>query len=338
MPDPSTRPPARTFTRRPDGPQYVDVPPRRQRQVWVDEVYDPPPGVDYTRVLSGPGHSAGIVVGGVVAAVLAFMMVAPGVVQTVVLGLGYLLRGRPDGSYEAYGTNALGFQYPEGMVAAHLMLAAMVPVALLLVRFLHRRRPVWLTSVQPGMRWRYLVLVAVVAAVVLNGVYWFSGGAKDFVYDPQPGWITWVVLVVLTAPLQAAGEEYLFRGYLTQVFGSFIKIRWVAVVLSALLFAAAHGTGQNLPMFASRFGFGLLMGVIVVVTGGLEAAIAAHAVNNVSTFLYAAASQGGVASAMAVKEVNWSQAAWNLAAYALVGVIAWTVGLALRAAKTTPAT
>ena len=50
----------------------------------------------------------------------------------------------------------------------------------------------------------------------------------------------WVVLlaIVLTAPLPAAGEEFLFRGYLLQISGMISRSPWLAVASSATIFAA----------------------------------------------------------------------------------------------------
>ena len=58
----------------------------------------------------------------------------------------------------------------------------------------------------------------------------------------------------------------------------------LAVVLSALLFALAHGIGQDLPIFVDRLAFGLVAGALVILTGGLEAAIAMHVLNNFLAF------------------------------------------------------
>ena len=82
------------------------------------------------------------------------------------------------------------------------------------------------------------------------------------------------MIVVLTTPLQAAGEEYGFRGYLLQAFGSLFATARVdggRVLVSATLFALAHGV-QNFPLFFDRFMFGLIAGWLVIRTGGLEAA------------------------------------------------------------------
>jgi uncharacterized protein len=83
----------------------------------------------------------------------------------------------------------------------------------------------------------------------------------------------------LLTPLQAAGEEYAFRGYLTQAFGGLFGREWAAVLFPAILFALAHGS-QSAPIFFDRFAFGLVAGVLVVHTGGLEAGIAMHVLNN----------------------------------------------------------
>ena len=69
-----------------------------------------------------------------------------------------------------------------------------------------------------------------------------------------------------------------------QAFGGVFGSRVVAVLLSSLLFALAHGIGQDLPIFVDRFAFGLVAGVLVILTGGLEAGIAMHVLNNFLAF------------------------------------------------------
>jgi membrane protease YdiL (CAAX protease family) len=114
------------------------------------------------------------------------------------------------------------------------------------------------------------------------------------------------VVVLVTTPLQAAGEEYLFRGYLLQAFGSFFGNRWVAIVATATLFALAHGA-QNPPLFFDRFAFGLIAGWLVTRTGGLEAGIALHVLNNFLAFGLALAF-GDLSSTLTVSSVSW----WNI--------------------------
>ena len=97
-----------------------------------------------------------------------------------------------------------------------------------------------------------------------------------------------LIVILLLTPLQAAGEEYLFRGYLTQAFGSLLWARRasqaLAVLGPALIFALFHGLSQDAPVFFDRFAFGVVAGILVIRTGGLEAAIAMHVLNNFLAF------------------------------------------------------
>ena len=59
--------------------------------------------------------------------------------------------------------------------------------------------------------------------------------------------------------------------------------------------AAAHGSQDGLT-FLDRFAFGLAASAVVWLTGGLEAAIVLHAVNNVLVFVLAGTLGEGVAT------------------------------------------
>jgi membrane protease YdiL (CAAX protease family) len=188
-----------------------------------------------------------------------------------------------------------------------------VPIAALIVRYIHRLRFRWLLSVLPGVRWRFfgicfgLGLVALVAQIAVSLV--LPGDQSDVSGSPHhlTGTLVALAVVILfTTPLQAMGEEFAFRGYLMQAFGSLSKSRTAAVLLTSLLFALAHGV-QNFPLFFDRFAFGLMAGFIVVRTGGLEAGIAMHILNNIAAFGFALVF-GDIAASLKVSEVSW----WNL--------------------------
>lgn len=181
---------------------------------------------------------------------------------------------------------------PAGLAYVNLVLAVAIPLTFLVGFALHGLRPGWLSSVRPRIRWPFfaaclgLSVVALVATVLVAAVLPQSGGTgidgtvNDFTRQTRD----FLLVVLLLTPFQAAGEEYFFRGYLTQAFGGLFGSRVVAVVLPALLFALAHGLGQSWPVFFDRFAFGLVAGVLVIWTGGLEAAIAMHVLNNFLAF------------------------------------------------------
>lgn len=177
---------------------------------------------------------------------------------------------------------------PAGLAYLNLVLAAAIPVTWFLVRMVHGLRPRWLASVRPRIRWRWfglclgLSVLSLFVTLVVSSMLpssssdpQVSGSLNDFTSTTRD----FLLVVLLLTPLQAAGEEYAFRGYLTQAFGGLFGNRFAAVVGPALLFALAHGA-QSAPVFFDRFAFGVVAGVLVVTTGGLEAGIAMHVLNN----------------------------------------------------------
>jgi len=203
---------------------------------------------------------------------------------------------------------------PASLLGLNLGIASMIPVTWLIMRFLHRMRPRWLASVVPRMRWRFfavclgIAVVALLAQVLVGSLLPATGG------DDLSGHLNHftrstalsAVVVLLTTPLQAAGEEYLFRGYLLQAFGSLFNSRWLAIIATATLFALAHG-GQNIPLFFDRFAFGLIAGWLVTRTGGLEAGISLHILNNFLAF-GVALTFGDLTSTLQISSVSW----WNI--------------------------
>ena len=125
--------------------------------------------------------------------------------------------------------------------------------------------------------------------------------------------------MLLTTPLPAAAEEYFFRGYLMQSLGSMIRSPWFGILTSAAVFTLFHGL-QSPALILDRFAFGVLAGWLVVRTGGLEAGIAAHVANNVSSFGLAALTST-VAQVRAISEVTWAAAAWDVGRFALFTVL-----------------
>lgn len=283
---------------------------------------DPGPGLLYSEVLLVEGvqrwYQALRGLTGATLAILSMFIVVP-LVNAVVLQVSWQVVGSP-GEYAEFARAGVAYQHPAGMIAAHLGLATLIPLTLLVVRYFHQVRPGWLVSVRPGLRWRYLLVNLAVATVVLNLVLIASVWGQGWELRPQPGFGWFLVAIILTSPLQAAAEEFLFRGYLMQALAP-VGGAWFGVVASALIFAAFHGA-QNLPLFLDRFGFGLLAGVLVVRTGGLEAAIAAHVVNNVFAFGYAGLTST-IAEVKATQVIGWGEAAWDLVGFAAFAGCSW---------------
>ena len=269
---------------------------------WVDRfATEPTPtGVRYDEILLGGTDRPKLrSAAGIMAAILAFFVVAQ-LVSQLMAGLGWLLL-RPGGEYRDW-LRAVGrFEIPWGMLSGHLALATLIPISLGAVLFLqHLGQPF------PTLK-------------------------------PQPDYWVFLVLILLTSPLQAAAEEFFFRGYMLQSFHTLApRSPWFGVVCSAALFALFHGT-QNLPLFLDRFAFGVLVGVLVVRTGGLEAAIGAHVVNNLMAFSYAGL-YSTIAEVKATQVIGWIDLAWDLGGFGVFTLLALLLGRRLQLAVTTPGT
>ena len=157
---------------------------------------------------------------------------------------------------------------------------------------LHGLRPRWLASVAPRIRWRCLLvcfglsvrravrdagrvamlLPAAAAATELVGeLNDFTARTRDF-----------LLVVLLLTPLQAAGEEYAFRGYLTQAFGGLFgqALGRSRCSFPALLFALAHGMPGRCRSSSTGSRSASSPASWSSCTGGLEAGIAMHVLNN----------------------------------------------------------
>jgi membrane protease YdiL (CAAX protease family) len=219
----------------------------------------------------------------------------------------------------------------------NVSLASLIPICLLLTWALHRLRPGWLSSVAPRLRWGWmaacfgLAFLALIVTVVVAAVLPSAGDATEMSGELNE-WTTttrdFVLVIVLLTPLQAAGEEYAFRGYLTQAFGGIFAPlgpqagRAAAVLLPALLFALAHGA-QDAPVFVDRLAFGLVAGILVITTGGLEAGIAMHVLNNFLAYGFALA-YGDMTSALNPTGGSWWQLPVTLTqSLAYLGLATW---------------
>ena len=173
---------------------------------------------------------------------------------------------------------------PISNVGLDLGLAALIPVSGLAVAIAHHARPRWVSSVVGGIRWSWLGRCLLACLPV-----WVLYLGLGFLLDPvEPGrpdhWVLLLVMAVVLTPFQAAGEEYLFRGWLVQNVGGYFARPLaglvVSTVASAALFAAAHGSADPWILLSIA-----TLAVAACLanwrTGGLEAGIAMHVVNNV---------------------------------------------------------
>jgi uncharacterized protein len=206
-------------------------------------------------------------------------------------GVGLFLAGDVDVAAENPDISGPGF-----ILLINLVTAVAIPVVWLAWGAAHRMPIGWSSSVLGRLRWRLFpsyvgyALLTIGASILLALGLAVAGGWEVTGPVESYGWL--VAVVLLTTPLQSAAEEYLFRGYLSQAVAGWVRDPRAGAISAALvtaaLFSMAH-LPPDLLSFLQYFLVGLAASAVVWLTGGLEAAIALHAVNNVVIFVLAGA-------------------------------------------------
>lgn len=217
---------------------------------------------------------------------IAFLAVALIATILTVVGEGIIGGMDPEELYEVLE----GGQVTPGLVLSNsIAIAVMVPVTLLIAKIV-RQPSRFLHSVLGRFRWKWF-LTCVGMAVIVLGV--------NFAADlAMTGWealelqirsYTWWLLIgmMLVTPFQAAAEEYMLRGVLFRTVASWFRAPAVALGVGTLVnsgvFMLMHGA-SDMWLNLVYFTLGALLSWITWRTGGLEAAVAFHIVNNMLAF------------------------------------------------------
>jgi membrane protease YdiL (CAAX protease family) len=265
-----------------------------------------------------------------VAVVLAFVFV---IVASVIWIIAALAVGFTSGilDFDDFAAEMLSFttidaSSPFNLIVMLGSVAIWIPCIFLAVRLAGMRPWGHLSSVSLRLRWRWLasclvpalsvmaftVLIMLVVGPAIDGV-----PLQSVTIDPGLLAIN-ILIIVLLVPFQAAAEEYAFRGVLFQAIGSWIKYVWIAMIVTTLAFVSGHIYDIWGLIDVGVFGFAAAW--LAWRTGGLEAAIVMHTVNNVVLFVILAT---GVLGGSEVTEEGSSPIAILLTAATMLVYCFW---------------
>lgn len=179
-----------------------------------------------------------------------------------------------------------------------LSLIVMIPAVYLAYLLLGSKPVGQLFSVVGKIRWRWFGLTLGTSAI-LFAVYFALTFLLSALFAENPAELTpqkvpadplfFAILVILLTPLQCAAEELVFRGALMQIIGSWLKHPLFAILLPVPLFTFGH-LYDVYGLLDVAF-FAIAAGFLTWRTGGLEAAMAMHIINNTFLFLLGALGQ-----------------------------------------------
>jgi uncharacterized protein len=161
---------------------------------------------------------------------------------------------------------------------------------ILLVKPLNHREFKMTINGTKKIRWKRFFISAAVW-MTLSALYLFFYLKLDpsnfTLNNKTDSLIILIIISVLFIPLQSSLEEILFRGYLMQGFAALVKNRWFPLIMTSVLFGLLHGLNPEVKEFGfftmmpQYIVFGLIFGIITILDDGIEAAMGAHAANNI---------------------------------------------------------
>ncbi len=244
-----------------------------------------PPGVEYHRVLAGEERRIGrgiLAIVSLLGGMLVFSIGLAGIASVIDGSRG----SDPPPGYSGYTPLSHG--------TAMASIALLIPWSMVIQRRLYGVRGASLHSVVSRFRWDLFG-----RAVVAIGAAWVVVAVAGFYLQPlratiwSPSDVMWLLATtLLLTPLQAAGEEYGFRGLVFRVAAGWGRGPRTAlalgVVVSSVIFAVIHlSTDPWLNLWYLTFGVGTAL--VTWRTGGVEIAVVLHAGYNTLAFLVAVA-------------------------------------------------
>jgi membrane protease YdiL (CAAX protease family) len=133
-----------------------------------------------------------------------------------------------------------------------------------------------------------IVIITIVGAVLEGASRLFGlNPVTQFQFDiyrsaQAAGWLPWLwFAIVVVGPI---GEETLFRGFLFRGWHRSPRDAWVAIIVTALLWALSHAQ-YNLFLIGQIFVFGLLLGWFRFKSGSTILTIVLHGLLNLEAML-----------------------------------------------------
>lgn len=164
----------------------------------------------------------------------------------------------------------------------------------IVLKTLHGQTMTSVATSRPKLDWKRIWFAFIFWGVISSGLvlldyFYLSPESYEFNFEMKRFLILAAIAVVLI-PIQTSLEEYLFRGYLMQGFGTLAKNRWFPLLMTSLIFGLLHIANPEIEklgysLLVYYIGTGLFLGIMTLMDEGIELALGFHAANNLFTAL-----------------------------------------------------
>ena len=184
-------------------------------------------------------------------------------------------------------------QLPSGNIGLALMLFTFVVgffATFFCAKYLHGKKYIDIVTARPKVDWSRIlfatglwgILTLIATAISLC----FADTSEIiFQFDAQEFFIL-AIIALLMLPFQIGLEELVFRGYLMQWSALLFKYRWVALLITSVLFGLMHLANPEIEKFGVWVALpqyilmGLILGFVTIKDDGIELALGLHFGNN----------------------------------------------------------
>ncbi len=161
---------------------------------------------------------------------------------------------------------------------------------ILAMRYVHKQSLLNIFTTAKSFRWRNFIIAGGIwlGLLIIMEMVGYLTNPHNYVFSFSPKIFFPLLLIsIVFIPLQAASEELLFRANIMQGAGLLTRSRLVAIIITSTIFGLMHIANPEVKEFGLGLsmvyyiGFGLFMGILVVMDGGMEMPLAIHAINNI---------------------------------------------------------
>lgn len=159
------------------------------------------------------------------------------------------------------------------------------------IKYIHEKKAIDIVTARPKVDWGRIFFGAGIwgiLSLITLAVPFIIGDTADIIFQFDPlNFFILVIISLLLFPFQTSFEELLFRGYLMQWSALLFKYRWVAILITGILFGILHGANPEVEAFGMWIALpqyilmGLILGFIAIMDDGLELALGIHMANNI---------------------------------------------------------
>lgn len=215
---------------------------------------------------------------------------------------------------------------------------------LLCVRYIHQKPYISIVTARRKIDWKRIFFGAGIwgaLTLITFIVQYATTDSSEIQFQFEPMRFLGLLAVSLVLfPFQTSFEELLFRGYLMQWAALLFKYRWVAVLLTGLLFGAMHGANPEVGAYGMWVAMpqyilmGLILGYVAVKDNGMEISLGLHLANNILAALTFTSDASALQTSALFKDLNPTASHWDTLMLLVAGVLfIWICNRKYRFAK-----